>query len=740
MGISQNEAKMEGWLHTIRSNRFGLQFSRKRYFILRNNVLESYRVIPISEKEEPVRSAIIDSCIRVTDNGRENISKKVFFIFTLCSTSDNNDQLKLGASSSEEAARWIHCLKDAALKESPRQAKNFVGSPKKRWPSLRLGSTKTKRSKNSGNRPFHLSVHAEAMTSDVIAPSPWKIFGCQNGLRLFKEAKDWDSRGGHWDDHPAIMAVGAVNGTSEAIFSMLMSFGSSRSGWDFCLYHGSVVEHLDGHTDIIHKKLYSDWLPWGMKRRDLLLQRYWRREDDGTYVILYHSVLHKKCPPQSGYVRAHLKSGGYVITPVNQGKQSLVKHMLAIDWKFWNLYLRPSADRSLTIRMLERVAALRELFKAKQRNYSSECLSREWPRDTHSPQIEIEDIKIGTQSPKQIIKIEEDNLIENELEKPPSGRVTLMGLNEAPDEFFDVPEASEFTDYDHLESEWSTELSSELHPPNVQQSKLTTGAGLMRKLHDLAIQKKGYMDLREVAREDSIVYSYGTSLQKDPTCTLPCSWSTSDPSMFLIRGKNYLKDNQKIKANGTLMQMVGADWLISDKREDDLGSRLGSIVQKYAAKGGPEFFFIVNFQIPGSPMHTLAMYYMIKTPLEDHPLLYNFVNGDDAYRNSRFKLIPCISKGSWIVKRSVGKKASLLGKALEAHYFRGKNYFEVEIDVGSSTVARGVSNFVLGYLSNLVAEMAFVIQGNTQEELPETLLGTCRLNHLDLSKARLALP
>jgi hypothetical protein len=48
--------------------------------------------------------------------------------------------------------------------------------------------------------------------------------------------------------------------------------------------------------------------------------------------------------------------GGFVITPVNQGKQSLVKHMLAIDWKFWKLYLRPSSARSITIHMLERVA------------------------------------------------------------------------------------------------------------------------------------------------------------------------------------------------------------------------------------------------------------------------------------------------------------------------------------------------------------------------------------------------
>jgi hypothetical protein len=68
---------------------------------------------------------------------------------------------------------------------------------------------------------------------------------------------------------------------------------------------------------------------------------------------------------------------------------------------------------------------------------------------------------------------------------------------------------------------------------------------------------------------------------------------------------------------------------------------------------------------------------MMSTPIEEHPLLVSFVNGDDAYRNSRFKLIPYISKGSWIVKQSVGKKACLIGQALEINYFRGKNYIEV---------------------------------------------------------------
>jgi len=77
------------------------------------------------------------------------------------------------------------------------------------------------------------------------------------GIRLFKEAKDWDSYGRvscsfdslvhdyfnwlfgwkccssqYWDDHPAIMAVSVIDGTSEAIFRTLMSLGHSRSEYD----------------------------------------------------------------------------------------------------------------------------------------------------------------------------------------------------------------------------------------------------------------------------------------------------------------------------------------------------------------------------------------------------------------------------------------------------------------------------------------------------------------------------
>ena len=42
------------------------------------------------------------------------------------------------------------------------------------------------------------------------------------------------------------------------------------------------------------------------------------------------------------------------------------------------------------------------------------------------------------------------------------------------------------------------------------------------------------------------------------------------------------------------------------------------------------------------------------------------------------RTVSLISQGSWIVKQSVGKKACLVGQALEINYFHGKNYLEVK--------------------------------------------------------------
>lgn len=85
-GSGEGTTLMEGWLYLIRSNRLGLQFSRKRYFVLRGHHLRTFKYPPSLSRNKkqqkqqqllPLRSAFLDSCVRVLDNGRETINRKV---------------------------------------------------------------------------------------------------------------------------------------------------------------------------------------------------------------------------------------------------------------------------------------------------------------------------------------------------------------------------------------------------------------------------------------------------------------------------------------------------------------------------------------------------------------------------------------------------------------------------------------------------------------------------------------
>jgi hypothetical protein len=185
-----------------------------------------------------------------------------------------------------------------------------------------------------------------------------------------------------------------------------------------------------------------------------------------------------------------LTGGGYVISPVNRGKQSVVKHMLAIDWKFWKSYLQPSSARSITINMLGRVAgslqldgtsyvcfismiisynmiflilfllyaALREMFRAKLGNYTSpDFSSGELIRNIRLNQTEgasTVDFRILTGDGRT-----KEN-ITKEMEKTPSEHGSLVSLTDAADEFFDVPEPSY---YDQSENSLNPDFGSDMY-------------------------------------------------------------------------------------------------------------------------------------------------------------------------------------------------------------------------------------------------------------------------------------
>lgn len=762
---------MEGWLYLIEHNRLMMTNPRKRYFLICGNRACFWKEKPANSEEAPIKSGTIDPYTRVADHGRENIHGRTLFVFTIYDSYNHEDKLKFGAFSSEEAAKWMEAFKEAAEQaHPPGKDRPFVPAGGRRRYPFRLSGRRANglvRDQSGGSGMVTNSLFREDSSNtladfkdpgwigsllpkdaspDVVADSPWQIFGCNNGLRLFRETTDHHGfksmiRG---EDPPALMSVGVVHATCESVFETVMALGSSRSEWDFCYLKGRVIEHIDGHSDIVHKQFHKYWLPWRMKPRDLLVHRYWRREDDGSYVILYNSVNHEKCPPRKKFVRASLKSGGYVISPLPpQGgypHRCMVKHILTVDWKHWSTCWSPCRDKDITLKVLDRVAALREFYKVKPADYMPSSMG---PAD-------LRRLKVAAAVCTGIKK--DSPVLLNGLEPPAHltedkgavGRSMFRQLAE--DEFFDVPEDSSWElEPDDGQQQTDAEGTSD-EDQNEGAHKLSTAATIVKRFQDMKAQKRTHSDTG-VQDDIDLLSKVGTLPKSSPNSCTASTTHSAEASTFLIRGKRYLQDRKKVVAKDPVMQFVAADWLKSNKREDNLAARPSNPVQLFLAnqrkkEGRVEdaFFFVINIQVPGSTQYSLALYYMITQPLSDFPLLQNFVHGDDRYRNAGFKLIPHIAKGSWIVKQSVGKTACLIGEALDITYHVDKHYIELDVDIGSSSVAKGVVNLVLGYLSTLVIELAFLIQANTEEELPEYLLGTCRLVNLDIAKAIPARP
>ncbi|CAN0218256.1 unnamed protein product, partial [Laminaria digitata] len=78
---------------------------------------------------------------------------------------------------------------------------------------------------------------------------------------------------------------------------------------------------------------------------------------------------------------------------------------------------------------------------------------------------------------------------------------------------------------------------------------------------------------------------------------------------------------------------------------------------------------------------------------------------------NRFKLIPSIVSGPFIVRKAVGNKPALLGRKLSQRYFRGSGYVETDVDVGSSIIAEKIVSLCRGYARSLTVELGICLEG-----------------------------
>jgi hypothetical protein len=164
--------------------------------------------------------------------------------------------------------------------------------------------------------------------------------------------------------------------------------------------------------------------------------------------------------------------------------------------------------------------------------------------------------------------------------------------------------------------------------------------------------------------------------------------------------------------------------------------------------------FIVNFRFSWG---VIALYWEIPSkllpylrpnppPVDDltrpEKTLARFFMGDDNHRNSTLKLIPYIPEGPWIARNMVTGQPAIIGNKLPVTYTYAPasngmaEYLEADLDIGSSSkAAKRIVSVCRRYMNALTIDIGFVIQGNTEEELPEQMLGSIRLHGPDPLKA-----
>ena len=122
-------------------------------------------------------------------------------------------------------------------------------------------------------------------------------------------------------------------------------------------------------------------------------------------------------------------------------------------------------------------------------------------------------------------------------------------------------------------------------------------------------------------------------------------------------------------------------------------------------------------------------------------LLQQFIDGDDEFRDSTLKIIPRVSEGSWVVKKGVGRVPAILGKKVAQSYYINRNedgssVVEIDADLATSRIAGQIVGLIKSYCKTIVVDMSFLLQGDSEETLPESLIGGIRIHKADMDRVQ----
>jgi hypothetical protein len=227
------------------------------------------------------------------------------------------------------------------------------------------------------------------------------------------------------------------------------------------------------------------------------------------------------------------------------------------------------------------------------------------------------------------------------------------------------------------------------------------------------------------------------------------SWFALSGETFPSRGLGYLKDRVKVPSPRGPCDLVNAEMFLSHDKIGNIAARQGSFLRAARRAGDGRFYLVVAYVTPTAPFVHIALYFALdEARLAALPplarLWARFVArgpAGDAFRRERWKVIPRIAEGSWMVSSAVGTKPAMLAQKLTHTWVHGAAddagtgaYLESDCDVASSTVALMLVGMIQTWAKSLVIDLGFAIEPQAADEFPEVVVGAVRLNRLDTTR------
>lgn len=250
------------------------------------------------------------------------------------------------------------------------------------------------------------------------------------------------------------------------------------------------------------------------------------------------------------------------------------------------------------------------------------------------------------------------------------------------------------------------------------------------------------------------VFPEGAKLGSQFNC-----WSEPDPKTFKVRGPDYLKNKKKVESGSFIFPIRAVDLFLTDLCPENVGSIDGVLGGKLREKPT----FILNFRMPWGVLLFYAeipskfLPFLKKryepnydsalpstdTMTPDDRAVARFLMGDDKHKDETLKIVPVAVKAPWIVKSVVGGKPAIIGTKMPVSYVYqpaepDKNraeYLEVDFDIVASAAARQILSVTSSYTNVLTIDLGFLVEGTTDDELPERMLCAARLHGIDAASA-----